>query len=246
MINYIKADIYRSLNKVSYWVYTAIFAAISVAFTIVLYSIHREIPSINLNSVSIAIPYVFISPVYIIIFFIEVVTEDEERNGTLKNVVSYGVSRNTVVISKVISTVILSIISALIILGIFSISILILFVGEKYVLIEFIKRCLLASVLWAGAISFGTFLYLIINGSMSAVIYIFSFLMAKNIIAFLTILVSDKLKYLNEILISNKLKIIASEPLTMNNVGPALLVGIMYIVVFTGLGMIYLKNKEIK
>lgn len=246
MINYIKADIYRSLNKLSYWIYTAILAIIAVIFTYVIYNIHREVSSFDFNTVSIIAPYGFIAPVYILIVFIESITGDEIRSGTLKNVVSYGVSRNTVAISKVIATVIISMVSAVIILAIFSVSVLLFFTGEKHTLIELINRVLIASVPWMGAISFGTFLYLVFSGSKSALIYVFSFLMSKYIITLLTFLVSDKFKYINNILISEKLKIIALEPLTMNNVVSTLLVGILYIVIFTGLSMLYLKNKEIK
>lgn len=246
MINYIKSDLYRNLNKLSFWIYTAILSIIAVSFAAVVNSIHKQIPSVTLSSSKIILPYVFMAVVYILIFYIEIITGDEKRNRTLKNVVSYGISRNTVAISKFISTAIIAIIASLIVLSIFSISILIFFGGEKYLLMEFIKRVLLAGVLWLGAISFGTFLYLIFNGSISALIYVFTFLLSKNVINLLIFIVSDKFKYINEILISTRLTIIASEPLTMNNVVFSLLVGIGYIVVFTGLSMLYLKNKEIR
>lgn len=246
MINYIKSDLYRNLNKLSFWIYTVILSIISVSITLIINDINKQIPSVTLNSASIALPYAFMAVVYILIFYIEIITGDEKRNKTLKNVVSYGISRNTVAISKLISTTIIVIISAIIVLSIFSISILIFFRGEKYLLIEFIKRVLIAGVLWLGAISFGTFLYLVFNGSISVLIYIFTFLLSKNVISLLIFLVSDKFKYINEILISTRLTIIASEPLTMNNVVFLLLVGIGYIIVFTGLSMLYLKNKEIR
>lgn len=246
MINYIKSDLYRNLNKLSFWICTVILSIISVSITLIINDINKQIPSVTLNSASIALPYAFMAVVYILIFYIEIITGDEKRNKTLKNVVSYGISRNTVAISKLISTTIIAIISAIIVLSIFSISILIFFRGEKYLLIEFIKRVLIAGVLWLGAISFGTFLYLVFNGSISVLIYIFTFLLSKNVINLLIFLVSDKFKYINEILISNRLTIVASEPLTMNNVTSSLLVGIGYIVVFTGLSMLYLKNKEIR
>ncbi|MDZ5035379.1 hypothetical protein GNF81_22120, partial [Clostridium perfringens] len=126
---------------------------------------------------------------YLVGAFVEMATSDEQKNQTFKNVVSFGVTRNTIAISKVITAVILSILSAFIILTAFSISGLILLGGPSDFLSEFLIRFSLASVLWIAAISIGTFIALVFNSSnISAIVYFGIFLMTKNIISLVSLL----------------------------------------------------------
>ena len=246
MLNYIRADIYRNLNRKYFWIYTGIIAAMAVLVT-VLFKISNGIPDKDFNLVLSIATQAFTMPIYLVGAFVEMATSDEQKNQTFKNVVSFGVTRNTIAISKVITAVILSTLSAFIILTAFSISGLILIGGPSDFLSEFLIRFSLSSVLWIGAISIGTFISLVFNSSnISATIYFVIFLMTKNIISILSFLVWDKLNYLKNFLISTKLNILAKEPLIIDNIGPAILVGVMYTIVFTGLSMLYLRNKEIK
>jgi ABC-2 type transport system permease protein len=246
MLNYIRADIYRNLNRKYFWIYTGIIAAMAVLVT-VLFKISNGIPDKDFNLVLNIATQTFTLPIYLVGGFVEMATSDEQKNQTFKNVVSFGVTRNTIAISKVITAVILSTLSAFIILTAFSISGLILLGGPSDFLSEFLIRFSLSSVLWIGAISIGTFIALVFNSSnISASVYFGIFLMTKNIISMLSFLVWDKFNYLKNFLISTKLNILAKEPLTMENIGPAILVGVMYTIVFTGLSMLYLRKKEIK
>lgn len=246
MLNYIRADIYRNLNRKYFWIYTGIIAAMAV-LGIVLLKTSNAIPDMDFNSVLSVAIQTFTLPIYLVGVFVEMSTSDEQKNQTFKNVVSFGVTRNTIAISKVITTVILSTLSAFIILTAFLISGLILLGGSSDLLLEFIIRFLLSSVLWIAAISIGTFIALIFNSSnISAMVYFGIFLMTRNIIGMLSLLVWDKFSYLNNFLISTKLNILAMKPLIIENIGPAILVGAMYTIVFTGLSMLYLRNKEIK
>ena len=246
MLNYIRADIYRNLNRKYFWIYTGIIAAMAVLVT-VLFKVTNGIAGKDFNLVLNIATQTFTLPIYLVGAFVEMATSDEQKNQTFKNVVSFGVTRNTIAISKVITSVILSILSAFIILTAFSISGLILLGGPSDFLSEFLIRFSLASVLWIGAISIGTFIALVFNSSnISAFVYMGIFAMTKNIISILSILVWDKFSYLNNFLISTKLNILAKEPLIMENIGPAILVGVIYTIVFTGLSMLYLRKKEIK
>ncbi|GAA0086123.1 hypothetical protein UT300007_25620 [Clostridium sp. CTA-7] len=246
MLNYIRADIYRNLNRKYFWIYTGIIAAMAVLVTVLFY-ISNGIPDKDFNLVLNIATQAFTLPIYLVGAFVEMATSDEQKNQTFKNVVSFGVTRNTIAISKVITAVILSILSAFIILTAFSISGLILLGGPSDFLSEFLIRFSLASVLWIAAISIGTFIALVFNSSnISAIVYFGIFLMTKNIISLVSLLVWDKFSYLNKLLISTKLNILAKEPLIMENIGPAILVGVIYTIVFTGLSMLYLRKKEIK
>lgn len=246
MLNYIRADLYRNFNRKYFWIYTGILSLIGF-LTIILFKMTGALPNKDLNSALGVITLVLIIPIYLIPAFIEMVTSDEQKSQTFKNVVSFGVTRNTLVISKIISTIILAASSAFIILLVFLISGFIVLGGPSNLLLEFTIRFLAASVLWIGAIAVGTFMALIFNSSnIFAFAYAMIFLVTRTVIGLLGIFISDKFSYINDILITTKLDALIKLPLSNGTVSDAILLGAAYTVVFTVLSMILLKNKEIK
>ncbi|MDZ7543710.1 hypothetical protein GNF83_21595, partial [Clostridium perfringens] len=102
MLNYIRADIYRNLNRKYFWIYTGIIAAMAVLVTVLFY-ISNGIPDKDFNLVLNIATQAFTLPIYLVGAFVEMATSDEQKNQTFKNVVSFGVTRNTIAISKVIT-----------------------------------------------------------------------------------------------------------------------------------------------
>src|SRR5690554_1283237 len=117
MINYIKAELYRSFNRVYYWN--------SIIFTSILGMLASI--SIKTNSLDnmglVALMYLGIRvismPVFLVVFFIDMITSEENKNLTLKNVVTSGLHRNKIILSKIAATIILSVIAAIIILTVY-------------------------------------------------------------------------------------------------------------------------------
>ena len=246
MLNYIRADLYRNFNRKYFWIYTGILSVLGF-MVIVLFKTTGALPHKDLNTALGIIALSFIMPIYFIPPFIEMIISDEQKNQTFKNVIAFGVKRNTVVISKLISTIILAASSAFIILSIFLVSGLVILGGPSDLLLEFMIKFLCSSILWIGALSLGNFMALVFNSSnVFALVYAGVFLITKNLIGLLSIFISDKFSYINEILITPKLTNIIKQPLSTSNVSEAILLGVGYTIVFTILSMIFLRNKEIK
>ncbi|MEW8956378.1 ABC transporter permease [Clostridium sp.] len=246
MLNYIRADLYRNFNRKYFWIYTGIMSLLAFLFVIVCRT-NTLIPNISLNTALEAATINLALAIYLIPAFIEMTISDEQKNQTFKNVIAFGVKRNTVVISKLISTILLAAASALIILSVFLISGLTILGGPSDLLLEFMLKFLYSSVLWIGALSLGNFMALFFNSSnIFALAYAGVFLITTNLIKLLSIFVSDKFSYISEILITSKLTNIIKQPLSTSNVSDAILLGAAYTIVFTVLSMILLRNKEIK
>lgn len=250
MFNYIKAELYRNFNRLYFWGYTFGICIFILAINIIM-KITSVGSNVNLTVLFQAATFMLGIPVFLIVAMVDMCIAEEEKHVTLKNVVSFGFERNKLVLSKIIVTVILSIISAAIILTVFFGSSIMLFpIGDKFsidIVINFITRLSGAMVLWIAAISICSFLAFVIkSNTMFSLVYVMIFLFFRKIILILSSLVSDKFKYIYDILITTNLDILAKGELTNSNLNFAILIGAIYIIVFTILTMIYVKNKEIK
>lgn len=256
MLNYIKAELYRNFNRAYFWVYTGFMAVFPLIINIFIKTT-KFASNMNLTVLFEFANAIIIAAIYFILPIVDIVTAEEEKNLTLKNVASFGVSRNKLIMSKVIVATILSIISTVIILTVFFVSGTILFgVGQDFtanIATDFMRRLSAATILWIGAISVCTFLAFVIkNNNVFAFVYAGIFSILGNVILLLSKFTSDKFQYIYNILITTQLSNLTRKDLkvfvevTNSQLISAALVGIIYTVVFMGLTMMYVKNKEIK
>ncbi|WP_035293390.1 ABC transporter permease [Clostridium sp. KNHs214] len=249
MLNYIKAELYRNFNRLYFWVYTGGVAIIALALNIIM-GVKEGYNFINFTELLSIVPHLFSLPVFLAVGIIDIVISEENKNNTLKNIVCFGVSRNKVVLSKIIVSIILCFLSWSIILITFLGSGLALFgVGANFsisLLGEVIKKLFIAMPLWIGVITIGNFMGLTCKSSnMLGFSYAMIFLFLKRIISILSQVVWDKFKYVYDFLITIQLNNFAKPSLTSEDIRWAILVGIGYTLVFTALSLVYLKNKEI-
>lgn len=256
MLNYIKAELYRNFNRAYFWVYTGFMAILPLIFNIFTKTTKFS-SNMNLTALFEFANAIIVAAVYLILPMVDIATAEEEKNLTLKNVVSFGVSRNKLIISKVIVATILSIISAVIILTVFFVSGTILFgVGQDFTMniaIDYMRRLSGTTILLIGAISVCTFLSFVIkNNNVFAFVYAGIFSILGKVILLLSKFVSAKFQYIYDILITTQLSNLTRQDLrvfvevTNSQLISAALIGILYTVVFIGLTMMYVKNKEIK
>lgn len=250
MRNYIKAELYRNFNRVYFWCMTGSIALFALLGNILVKTTSRvpfyyemvfEVGALCLGL-----------PVYIIIMIIEMVTAEEQKNQTLKNVVSSGISRNKLILSKFIVTFILSVIACGIILIVFFGSGAVLFkAGDGFSLSmvnNFILRLLAATVLWTGTMSVGNLLAIMFKNNVAfAFSYVGLFGILGKIIEILCALVSHKFEYVYNILITTQLKNLGGTGIiASNDLMKAALIGIMYTIIFTIISIVYFKKMEIK
>lgn len=245
MLNYIRAELYRNFNRVYFWCMTGSLAAFALLCVVIS---KNALSLTDLFGIGIKC---LILPVFLVSMIIEMVTAEEQKNQTLKNVVSFGISRNKLVLSKLIVTVILSVISAIIILAVYFGSGAIFLKAGKDFSLDVVKiftfRLLSAVPLWIGAISIGNFLaFAFRNNTVFAFVYAGLFVILNQVIKLLSMLVSDKFNYVYNILITTQLKNLGEEIATGHNLMAAVFVGIVYTIILTISNILYFRNMEVK
>lgn len=249
MINYIKAELYRSFNRVYYWN--------SIIFTSILGMLASI--SIKTNSLDnmglVALMYLGIRvismPVFLVVFFIDMITSEENKNLTLKNVVTSGLHRNKIILSKIAATIILSVIAAIIILTVYlGTGWIFLGLGDNFsieIAKDFFLRILAAVPLWTGAIAVGTLIALVFkNNTVFSFVYAGIFLILGNIIKALSYVISDKFMYIYKILITTNLTNLAGDVVTNSTLIFAAIVGLSFTVIFTIFSVLYFNKMELK
>lgn len=248
MRNYIGAELYRNFNRVYLWLYTGVFAVLALAAVIILRA--NNVPEINLTSLTEMSNSMLIMPVFLVVAMIDMVTAEEQKNQTMRNTVTFGISRNKIILSKLIVTVILSLISAFIILALFLGSTTVLFglgAGFPGVFLTHFLRIIVAVPLWIAAISVGNFLAIFIsNSNIFAAVYGVVFLMSTRVLQVLGVVVSDKFEYARKYLITTQLNKLRGTNLTRDDMLFMVIIAIGYILIFTILSMCYFNKKEIK
>ncbi len=246
MLNYIRAELFRNFNRSYIWIYSGLLALLALMGNIIVKL--EDVPRMNLGVLFDACVQMIVIPVFLVIGMIDMSTSEEQKNLTLKNVVSFGVSRTKIVVSKLIVSSVLSLVSAIIILVVFLGSGILLFgVGnDTSAILDNIVRLVAALPLWIGAISIGTFLAFFFNNStVFSFVYVGLFLGLPQILDLLATYVSDKFQPVYDIMLTTQLTNLKGE-LGDNTLMNSILAGVIYIVVFAVISIFYMKKKEIK
>lgn len=248
MFNYIRAELYRNFHRAYLWIYTGILASLSLLMVVVAKI--NNLPDFDLTSLLDITTLLLTFPVFLVAAIIDMVTAEEQKNQTLRNIVTFGLSRAKTILSKLIVSVILAFFVAFIVLTVFYGSGTILYgLGKGFPdeAVNDLLTILAAVPLWIGALSVGTFLALAINNNtIFSFVYAGLFLLTSHVVQLLTLLVSDKFKYIHKILITTQLKKLQAPNLTSQDTACAVLIGLAYTVVFAGISVLYFKKKEVK
>lgn len=247
MINYIKADIYRNFNRLYFWGFVTFTSLLGFAFNILM---KLSNPNFMISDLFFYANQFLLIPIFLVALIIDMVISEEYKNLTIKNVVSFGLSRDKIILSKIITTIILSVVAAIIILVIFLGSGLILFDGKDVLSFSIVKNFFLrlgtAVPLWIGAITVGTFITLLIrNNTISAYAYFALFTATGIIIKILAGLISDKFMIIYKYLITTNIHKLSEENLVSGDYISILIIALVYIIVFTLFCVTYFRKKEI-
>lgn len=129
MRNYIRSERYRILHGKGIYVFTGVLAGLAVLINLTLsvfsgdgfpYAITRFPISFLLSGLTVLLMAGMAAA--------DVLFGDEYKNGTLKNVVSYGISRTEFFIGKCLVTAVMALVSMVIVLA--------CFIGSAYLLLE--------------------------------------------------------------------------------------------------------------
>lgn len=244
MLNYIKAELYKYLNRPFYRGLTI--ACILLCITIITLATNNVTAAdaiyMGMNSL--------IFPVFFVIILIDYT--EEFKDGTLKNAIVSGISRAKIYMSKIIIATITSFI-LLTFISIFFVvtSIIFLKTGNlsQGFLLNSLLRIILAIPLYIASIAFAVLLSVIIKSPTAfAFTYTFIFFLANDIIKLLSMLVSKKFDIVYNILITTNINIlnIKNQSLTQNIMLHSVELGIIYVILFTIIGVTIFKRMNIK
>ncbi|GLC30712.1 ABC transporter permease [Clostridium omnivorum] len=248
MLNYIKAELYRCFNRLYFWVFTGCVAGLALLLNIILKINHVQ--GMGLTTLTRQTSAAISLPVFLVIILVDMITSEEHKNITLRNVVTFGMSRTKMILCKIISSIILMFIAAFIILIVCYGSGAALFgLGSDFpgTIQSDLLKMVIAIPLWIAAISFGTLLALLFtNNTAFAFIYAGAFVVIKSIIKLLAILVSDKFMKVRDLLITTQLDKVGSVTATSHDYVLAIVSGIVYTAIFITLSVVYFERKEVK
>lgn len=248
MINYIRAELYRNFNRAYLWVYTLLLATFPLMLNVIFKV--NNLSNINLAALLNLSLSMLIMPVFLVVAMIDMISCEEYKNGTLKNAVSFGISRSKLIVSKFISAVILAFISAFIIFTVFYGSgAILLGLGNNInaIFLDTFMRMGAALPLWIGAISVGIFLNILVNNAnIFSFVYVGIFIILPQVFKILSVFVSHKFRCLYDTFLTTQLTSLGKATIAKGQFTSAIVIGCLYTVVFLILSIVCFKNKEIK
>ena len=200
-----------------------------------------------------SIGQMYVMGIFLLIILVDMVTIEEFKNQTIKNVLASGLSRNKIIAGKITATAILGLVACLTIIGTYFISGRIILKLENTSLLGGLYRDLFFQLLgviplWIGGAALMTFSYILIRKSfLAGFFYYISIFIFPVIVDNIARLKNYRLLMAvnNNLSISNTMaKMIMSENLSQDFIH-GLLLGLGYLLVFSGLSMLAFKKRDI-
>ncbi len=252
MRNYLRAEIYKTLNRPYLLNFTGVLSLLAVLGNFLIY----RVAPMNIPPFSIAFEMgitLLSVTIFVVIIFIEPIFYDEFRNNTMKNAIALGIDRKKIIASKTILEIAFGLTSFIIILAFYFGSAAIfsdLSNLDKGLVDRFLYSLIGVVPLAIGGVAFGNFIGLIANSDlMKGFGYVFGIVIVPKIVSFIgAIFNSDIIMTIgNEISIYNiSQKIVSLETLNPENyIMEAFIKGIVYFILFTILTMKLFEKKDL-
>lgn len=246
MRRYIRAELDRNLLRPYFLLMTLIVTGFAVALNVVGSRFGGEMYvdySIQM------LPAFFGLPIFLIIMIVDMVSMEEFKNGTIKNIVSSGLSREKIVISKIVVSCILGLIAAFVVMGTYLLSANILMGTppniEAGVLYRGLMYMLIGVVpLWLGCVGVCTFFTTLIDKSfVSGFIYYIYISIVPGILGFANVLTGKAIfGEINKYMINPTLEGIGSGTVDFQK---GILIGLGHLLIFGLLSVLVFKKRDI-
>lgn len=131
MLNYIRSEFYRVFHGKEFYLFTGIVAALTVLMNIVLYLFQTDTPNFPYGSVRYSLN--LLSGTMEVLFYMGAILtsflfSEEHKSGTMKNTISFGVSRSQFFTGKCIVCCTVSVLSMIVIM--------VFYYGSAYLLLD--------------------------------------------------------------------------------------------------------------
>lgn len=254
MLNYICAEVGRGIKRKFFWI--ALMSAFALAmvgcwaFTY-LNSRGSNNQLLTLEHYMEIGTYFFRYVSVMLFIFVEIITMEEFKNNTIKNIISSGLSRTKIYVGKNIAIVILAVI-AFVILMISSLGMAYFILGissaakvSHYLQVLCLKS-LGCAVLWMGALSLLHFMVMISKQpSLSIFIYLVAFMFLGSILGALGTYVNPIFNVINQFWLGTKINEIADSGSISTILGQGMLIGLGYVAIFNVIGAICFKKIDL-
>lgn len=131
MINYIRSEVYRNLRNKGSYLFVLCAMAFVIFLNIILFSFAKSDSTFPYANTKFAFSSLYTSlqvPMIICVWAVSIIFSQEYKNQTLKNTVSFGISRTSIYFGKFIISVIFSFIAA--------VCVILTFIVSSYILLE--------------------------------------------------------------------------------------------------------------
>lgn len=195
MINYIKSEIYRNLRSKGNYIFIASLIGIGVFLNIVLYLFSKSDPTFPFATTKFAFSALYTSlslVMYLCASAVSLTWGQEYKNNTLKNTVSFGISKNSIYFSKLLISILYILIVGILVSGAFIISAYILLDNSGIEELKLLINSLITAIpIFLISITLTNALYSIIEKEMNVV---FSWISIIIIIPFLLNMLGKKIE----------------------------------------------------
>lgn len=256
MLSYIKAELYRTFNRKYFYFFTGILAALALSLNILLKLVGTKDNVTLINAIAVPVTdYLLLLPVLLLVMIVDMIYTEEYKNGTLKNTVSFGISRSKLVFGKFIAIIILAFIAYFVALFVFFGSSAAIFgVGHfskikpsTYFNIVITRYCA-AVLLWVAVIAVGLLLSTLVNSYNTFIYsYIGIFLILPIAINLLSRMIDKNIAKINCFLLTGCISLVGTyNGINKGDVFWAVAVGLVYIVVCLILSAVWSSKKDVK
>lgn len=246
MLNYMQAEIGKTLKRKYFWITILVTLGCALLGCIGFIKMNAQ----GLNEERLAMEHfmeigtmVFPTASFMLVFFVDMITMEEYKNNTIKNIASSGLSRVKIYMSKNIEIILIAVIAFVILLsGSLLMAYILLGINSaetfSRALQSLLFKGLCSTFIWMGALSILHFIGVFTkNGNAASLLYAALMLFLGQALNLLARLVGPVFDKINQIWIMTRLDMIlqmteASVDMLIQNA----LIGIGYIIVFGGLG----------
>ena len=253
MLHYIKSELYRTTHRKYPYILVGGSSLLCIMVNIFVSIYTKDNPAlpITMRDMLMISTGMFTMIYYIVIVIVDIVFSDEYKHNTLKNTVSFGINRTKIYLGKFISEMIVATVSLIIVTIVLILSSYILIGPGEILVAETLKsfgsKLIAVYPLWVVGLAIANFLaFNIKSNNIFAFAYLGVVAVFPEIIKLLAY-VKPIFTKLQSILVSNQIKFISSQEMIIGrDITKSYILGVIYIVIITALGIISFRRKEIK
>jgi len=254
MLNYIKSELYKTTHRKYPYIVIGVLSLICILVNILAASFIKKQPEIFRISMSEILMFstgMFGMIYYAVIMIVDIVFSDEYKHQTLKNTVSFGINRTKIYLGKFISEIIVAIVSLVIVTSVLILSSYIFLGSDGATTVEALKnfgaKLIAVFPLWVVGLAIANLLaFNIKNNNTLAFAYLGVVVIFPGIVSILTNFKPIFVK-IQSILVSNQIKFISSQGIISGgDIAKCYILGIIYLVLITAIGVVSFRRREIK